>query len=262
MSTLAIAAVGTVTGVIGAAAMYIPARLARYDARSYVALAEEKLTECEARDAAYEQARTLQPFWSFDAPELTAAPEHEGEVLHVEHATGELPIVAEPCCELYSDELFNPASCPVPACGAFPDPQPAALSDRPAEDDDEVGEEQPGESWFDGLVRVWHRLLDAMHRAATGPVLPLWLVRWWQSLGASRRERHMVGSGEQATDRDPFAELLAHVEQQPVTIVHRDHRYRDPGMTGQYPLVKVVGDKAAGRHRAEVPAQRSGDADA
>jgi hypothetical protein len=83
---------------------------------------------------------------------------------------------------------------------------------------------------------------------------------WFRSLGAARRERHLIGSGEQATDRDPFAELLAHVEQQPVTIVHRDHRYRDPGMTGAFPLVKVVGDKAAGRHRADVviPEQRTG----
>jgi hypothetical protein len=82
----------------------------------------------------------------------------------------------------------------------------------------------------------------------------------FRSLGAARRERHLIGSGEQATADDPFAELLSHVEAEPVTIVHRSHRYRDPGMTGAFPLVKVVGDKAAGRHRADVviPEQRTG----
>lgn len=165
-----------------------------------------------------------------------------GEVLHVEHATGPLPV----------------------------------LADMPA-GEDEVGDEQPGEAW-----PWWTPFAIGAAVLAVAVLLPFWAA-WLASEWAvdkarrvaaawrrRRDERYLIGSGEQATDVDPFAELLAHVEAvepEPVSIVRVNHRYRRPGDTGLFPLVKVVGDKAAGRHRAEpempainatVPAQRTG----
>ncbi|NUT52377.1 MAG: hypothetical protein HOV94_34550 [Saccharothrix sp.] len=212
MST-ALLAVGSVAGVAGALAMYLPAHLARLDAITYRDLAEKKLDECEARDAAYEASRELQPFWSFDAPAELPAAEHEGEVLHVDHPTGEQPAIPKrehtPACpDLYYcptvGEVESGCHGRFDVCCAAPElhrpmteqeHDALALSDRPAEDEDAWGEEQPGEAWFAGLVERWRRL-----------------VAWFRSLGASRRERHLIGSGEQATADDPFAELLAHVE--------------------------------------------------
>jgi hypothetical protein len=91
---------------------------------------------------------------------------------------------------------------------------------------------------------------------------------WLPNLLQQWRERNDIGSG------DGIGEVLAASgyeldapEPEPVRIV-RNNRYRDPGMTGQFPLVKVVGDKAAGRHRkrpepempainASIPTQRT-----
>jgi hypothetical protein len=171
-----------------------------------------------------------------------------GEVLHVEHATGPLPVLAD-----------------VPA------------------GEDEVGDEQPGEAWFAGIVRALNRARRIALVAVVVPPLFVWswCVHWpigkAKSAAAAwrrrRDERYLIGSGEQATSVDPFAELLAHVEAvepEPVSIVRVNHRYRRPSDTGLFPLVKVVGDKAAGRHRqapepempavnAAIPAQRTGD---
>lgn len=153
--------------------------------------------------------------------------------------------------------------------------------DVPTSDDPGTADEDDVHS--DGFP-WWGWLLMPLVILAVAVLLPfwvLWLAGEWtvgkaqQVRAAWRRrrdERHMVGSGEQATDVDPFAELLAaepEPQPEPVTIVHVNHRYRKPGDTGMFPLVKVVGDKRAGRHRAEpempainVPAQRTGDADA
>lgn len=90
------------------------------------------------------------------------------------------------------------------------------------------------------------------------------LAAWWRR---RRDERYLIGSGEQATDVDPFAELLAHATSQPPTNpTYKSHRCphdtvadRDPGYqsrhtaagyeTGIFPVINV-------------PTQRSGDADA
>lgn len=257
MSTITIA-VGLVGAIAGAGAMWIPARMERETAQLHNNLAERKLTECEQRDAAYEESRTLQPFWSFDAPAELPAAEHEGEVLLVEHPTGELrvlsasdPAVAAGLARL-ADEvglvqaLNEPNRCPEccllsahkPLCSrpvALPWEQASAamanayaLSDRPAEDEDEVGEEQPGEAWFAGVVERWRRL-----------------VAWLRQFGQSRRERHLIGSGEQATAEDPFAELLAHVETRPYVGRHWS-----------------AGTEHTGAYKLVVPAQRDGGDDA
>ena len=105
---------------------------------------------------------------------------------------------------------------------------------------------------------------------------------WLPNLLRERRERDQVGDGralaevlaasgyelDEETDEEFEAAVnRAEAEPEPVRIV-RVNRYRDPGMTGQFPLVKVVGDKAAGRHRLRpepempavnpVPKQRDG----
>lgn len=231
MSTLAVIATSTLTGVIGAAAMYVPARLALRDARTYRDEADRTFGAAESLADEVERTRNLP--WHYAA--IEAAPEDKpviGEVLHVEpHETGEHPVV-EPesehkpncpdlfycptvggvesgchggfdvCCsapELHlpvTEEAFNAGV----AALAEEVGLAQALSDQPEHDDDDAPADDTDRP---GLylvllaipVALWDRLRE-----------------WWQSLWAARRERHMVGSGEQATDGDPFAELLAHVE--------------------------------------------------
>lgn len=159
-------------------------------------------------------------------------------------------------------------------------PQMLALSDRPAADDDE----RDGHIGYLLALAVAYVVLApvAFVRGQAG-ALGAWLRDRVIAWKARRAERHQIGSGEQATSDDPFAELLAHAERDPAEGIRQvlaasgieldedepepvriAHRYRDPGMTGQFPLVKVVGDKPAGRHREMpivIPAQREGGAD-
>jgi hypothetical protein len=138
--------------------------------------------------------------------------------------------------------------------------KPLALSDRSHADEQADHTDTDRPRWW-ATVAAFVVLAPAAFLAGQFKAL----AAWWRR---RRDERYLIGSGEQATDVDPFAELLAHVEAvepEPVSIVRVNHRYRRPGDTGLFPLVKVVGDKAAGRHRAEpempainatVPAQR------
>lgn len=343
MSALAVIATSTLTGVIGAAAMYVPARLALRDARTYRDEADRTFTAAESLADEVERTRNLP--WHYAAIEAAPEPEpaeHEGEVLHVEHATGELPApshidaliaasslgtpdavqlrdsvndevarriverskefgewledanaaaeehvaewldvpaglaklkqrVAETgraCCDDHGNEPCDPhAGFVLPCCGDCPDwplflalDPPAgadevglaqALSDEPEHDDEHkptcpdlyycptVDEVESGcHGGFDVCCYApeLHRPMTEaeLDDPAWNKLIPpaddtdrpgLWLVllaipvalwdrarEWWRSLWAARRERHMVGSGEQATDGDPFAELLAHVE--------------------------------------------------
>lgn len=135
-----------------------------------------------------------------------------------------------------------------------------ALSDRPAADEDEVGDEQPGEaaSSIPSRLKAWATdVLDRVHD-------------WLPNLVQQWRERNDVGSGEQAVAVDRFeqfriddsprgrcqprtdAEIRAELaeltaEPEPVRI---EHRYRPAGETGQFPYVKVAG---APRHAAPEP---------
>jgi hypothetical protein len=264
MTTLAFAAASF---AVGMAAMYIPARLARYDAAMYNALAEDRLTLVEARDAAFEETRNRPWYWSTDpaAPAIEAAPaEHEAEVLAVAYPTQELrtldPQVAVGLARL-ADEV-----------GLV-----QALSDRPADDEDVVGDEQPGEAWFarirDGFDDMARGVTDAIN----------WPIRLVQRAVAAwrrrRDERHLIGSGEQATDVDPFAELLAHVEAEPLVLDIADEAELDEqraewvalnppanlGPDGQRHWNDVTAMHEVvvqGRHRKmpiNVPAQRTGD---
>lgn len=115
----------------------------------------------------------------------------DAEVLHVEHATGPLPaITAEP--EVTADDL-------------------APLG--------------PKDGW---RAPWWSPLAIAAAVLAVAVLLPfwaLWLAGEWavgkaQRVAAAwrrrRDERYLIGSGEQATDVDPFAELLAHATSAPV----------------------------------------------
>lgn len=118
-------------------------------------------------------------------------------------------------------------------------------ADAPAEDTDRAG------VWR-VLLGLASDLVDRVH-----DWLPNLLRQW--------RERDDIGSG------DGIGEVLAASgyeldapEPEPVRIV-RLNRYRDPGMTGQFPYVKVAG---AARHAAPepempainaiIPAQRDG----
>lgn len=307
MSALTLTATGTVTAVIGMAAMYIPARLARHDARTDRALAEEALTMAEERDAAFERTRTLPWFWSFDQADA----DHDAELLHIEYPTQELRLVAaDPqfaaglaaladevglaqaldngrCCIGHGDEPCGEDSGLVPpyCCDDCPDRTPA-LSDRLAEDD-EVGDEQPGETWFAALARIWSRLRDwwqdeVLARLKSDEQLARefdariddapWVLYDEDELraqGVSELELKMLREGyvslpyDEAADAEARAlEVEAWRAANPVTPEPQPqrHGYRRPGETGQYPHVQVVGDKAAGRHRAEViPAQHEGE---
>ncbi len=267
MSTLAVIATSTLTGVIGAAAMYVPARLALRDARTYRDEADRTFNAAESLADEVERTRNLP--WHYA---IEAAPEDKpviGEVLHVEpHETGEHPVVEsehKPTCpDLYYcptvDEVESGCHGGFAVCCYAPEMHVPIPDER---DDDEVGEEQPGESDWSWLRFVGATLLFPF----------AWLVfrlsqlaEWFRSLGATRRERHMVGSGEQATDGDPFAELLAHVEDgdveerqveieawvqanPPTPPSYKPWHLND--VTAMHEVVRP------GRHRAaEIPAQR------
>lgn len=264
-------ATGIVSAVFGAAAMWIPAKLARDDGREYRAAGDKAFDAAEELVATRERTKNLPLCWNAD-PHVT------GELVAVAvgpdrccdgHDTDECNgygDLSEACCERCPDWDWTPQSNPLPA-----------LADEPHHDDEDAPSDDDVHA--DGFP-WWGWLLMPLVIAAVAVLLPfwvLWLAGEWtvgkfQAARAGwrrrRDERHMVGSGEQATDTDPFAEMLATPEPEPVTIVRVNHHYRDPGMTGQFPLVKVVGDKAAGRHRraepempainATIPAQRTG----
>lgn len=234
MTTLVFAAASF---AVGMAAMYIPARLARYDAAVYNALAEDRLTKVEARDAAFEETRNRPWYWSTDpaAPAIEAAPaEHEGEVLHVEHPTQEMRLVdglarladevglvqALGCCTAHGDEPCAQDSGLVPAycCDDCPD-RMSALTAEPNITADDLSPIGPKDGW---RAPWWSPLAIAVAVLLVGLLLPVWLAwlacEWLagkaQSAAATwrrrRDERYLIGSGEQATAGDPFAELLTH----------------------------------------------------
>lgn len=246
------------------------------------------------------------------AAAIEAAPEekpHEAEVLHVEYPTGELralnatdPQVAAGLAALadevglvqaLDDETEHRPTCPdlfycptvdevesgchggFDVCCYAPElhrPMTEAELDDPA----------------------WNKLIPpaddtdrpGLHLVLLAVPVALWdrLCEWWQSLWAARRERHMVGSGEQATDGDPFAELLAHVEHDRTSEAEElallDEQWRtavaaaraesaprhasdevaqDKGYRGSR---WAAGIEHTGLHPIVVPAPRSGDADA
>lgn len=151
------------------------------------------------------------------------------------------------------------------------DPQLLALSDRPHADEQADHTDTDRRGMWRVLLGLASDLVDRVHDWLPG------LLQQW-------RERNDVGSGEQATTEDPFAELLAHVEAKPLVLdiadeaeldaqraewvevnepytgrrlldVHADRdlnylsRHVKPGFeTGIFPAIN-----------AKVPAQRTGD---
>lgn len=158
------------------------------------------------------------------------------------------------CCDSHDicndGEPCNPVEHALPCCVRCP-AWTHVLSDEPHHDDEDAPADDTDRAGvWRVLLGLASDLVDRVH-----DWLPNLLQQW--------RERNDVGSGEQATEPgEALRQVLAASgyeldEPEPVRIV-RTNRYRDPGMTGAYPLVKVVGDKAAGRHRAapepEMPA--------
>lgn len=182
MSTLAVIATSTLTGVIGAAAMYVPARLALRDARTYRAEADRTFGAAESLADEVERTRNLPWHYAIEAAPEPEPAEHEGEVLHVEHATAELrQLIAQ--LDATDDDAMD----------ALP-----AISDRPAEDEDEVGEEQPGEAqsrllaklhaflrWLDDVTdRAHDWLADRLKRRSPEPYRGRHWVEGTQHTGA------------------------------------------------------------------------------
>lgn len=134
-------------------------------------------------------------------------------------------------------------------------PEPLALSDRSHADEQAAHTDTDRAGMWRVLVGLGSDLVDRVH-----DWLPGLLTQW--------RERNDVGSGEQFGAEDPFAVdpdqpndydpvtggrvqvVYPAPEPEPVQIVRVNHRYRDPGMTGQFPYVKVAG---APRHAAPEP---------
>lgn len=220
-TTLVIVSSATPAAIVGALIALAPALLIRrradndlIEAGVAMAKAEELLTE-------YERTRNLPWYWPTDRPELPAAePMPEAEVLHVAYPTQELHTVKMPaeqfdelvaglneadyaprlaaladevglvqattdpaCCDAHNDEPCTPdAGFVFPCCGGCPD-WVHMLSDRPAEDEDEVGDEQPGEAASSVPSRLggwWReqcaRIRELFRRA---PVNPPYVGRHW-----------------------------------------------------------------------------------
>lgn len=200
-----------------------------------------------------------------DMPAIEAEPKHvDGEVLRVEHPTSEIvrPTLADlaeevalvqatTCCDGHmSEECNGYGELSEACCEQCPDwdwtPQPnplfRAISDEPEHDDEDApadDTDRPG-----------------LHLVLLAVPVALWdrLAEWWQSLWAARHERHMVGSGEQATAGDPFAELLAHVEDSATT----DAEEREVLDEAWRAAVAAARAEAAPRHASDELAQDTG----
>lgn len=305
-TTLIVVASATPASVLGALAMLLPALRAREVARTERAYADKTFAAAESLADEVERTRNLPWYWP-TGPAIEAAPaEHEAEVLHVDFPTSELRLAdglarladevglvqALGCCTAHGDEPCAQDSGLVPpyCCDDCPDRTPA-LSDRPAADEDEVGDEQPGATLMRPVLTVARWVGYALALVDT---VVEWVRQWAIGVKHDLRERFKSNAQREAEDRVE-AEFWARVNQpaltaepveaeadedrwaedsaitdgpdtaEPVTIVRVNRRYRDPGMTGQFPYVKVAG---AARHaapepempaiNATVPAQRDG----
>lgn len=153
-------------------------------------------------------------------------------------------------------------------------PQMLALSDRPAADDDE----RDGHIGYLLALAVAYVVLApvAFVRGQAG-ALGAWLRGRVGARRARRNERHQIGSGEQATSEDPFAELLAHAEAKPLDLADEaelkvemavwvaanpptprhglDVAAEDKGYLGRR---WAAGTEHTGLHPIVIPAQREG----
>lgn len=181
-----------------------------------------------------------------------------------------------------NDEWLTGQQREFKAADVTPEPAPLALSDRSHADEqaDHTDTDRAG-MWrvllglaSDLALRVWH----------FPTALGNGFARWVDETVEYLRDRFKTNAQRDAEYRQVLddaievdedfeaavrqAEAAAVVEPEPVRIV-RVNRYRDPGMTGQFPYVKVAG---APRHaapepempaiNATIPAQRTGDGNA
>lgn len=233
-------------------------------AEQYWAAGEAEFDKAERLQAEVERTRNLPWYWPTGPAVVPSDPDVTGELLAVE--PGRTYQVGEN------------------------GPVLLALSDRPAEDEDEVGDEQPGEARWSWLRFIAATLLFPfawlLYRAS--PVAE-YVADKWAEYRQTRRERDQVGTGDRCVPRtdaeiraelaeltgepvppvlDPDGEALVELEawvaaNPPTNPTYKrgpDGQRHWNDLTAQYEVVKP------GRHRAEgyainVPLQREGDAD-
>jgi hypothetical protein len=144
--------IGVFVGAVPVAALLI---LKRLDGSRELATARGWWEKAIRVQEANDKARWA-PAYSENLFAIEAEKPHDAEVLHVEYPTGEIRALSAD-----DPQVAAGLSALADEVGLV-----QALSDRPAEDEDEVGDEQPGEASTSWLVTQLKRVGDALDHAA------------------------------------------------------------------------------------------------